>query len=117
MAEESRSQTREFQLETRHLAAIVAVMAIFCISSFLLGRWVERQATRTTIDSGPRVGESGSVPVEDVNRELTYFRTLEEDAGRAHGNDERLSVENVGFGLRMLYDVLRYVQQDVRLQP
>ena len=27
-----------------------------------------------------------------------------------HGNDERLSVENVGYGLRFYYDVLRYVQ-------
>ena len=27
-----------------------------------------------------------------------------------HGNDERLSVENVGFGVRYLYDVLRHAQ-------
>ena len=27
-----------------------------------------------------------------------------------HGNDERLSVENVGFGVRFVYDVLRLVQ-------
>jgi acetylornithine deacetylase/succinyl-diaminopimelate desuccinylase-like protein len=27
-----------------------------------------------------------------------------------HGNDERLSVENVGYGTRFLYDILRYVQ-------
>lgn len=27
-----------------------------------------------------------------------------------HGNDERLSVANVGFGVRFLYDVLRYAQ-------
>ena len=27
-----------------------------------------------------------------------------------HGNDERVSVENVGFGVRFVYDVLRYVQ-------
>lgn len=27
-----------------------------------------------------------------------------------HGNDERLAVSNVGFGLKYLYDVLRYVQ-------
>lgn len=27
-----------------------------------------------------------------------------------HGNDERLSVENMGFGVRYLYDVLRYAQ-------
>ena len=27
-----------------------------------------------------------------------------------HGNDERLSLENMGFGVRYLYDVLRYAQ-------
>jgi acetylornithine deacetylase/succinyl-diaminopimelate desuccinylase-like protein len=27
-----------------------------------------------------------------------------------HGNDERLSVDNVGYGLRFYYDILRYVQ-------
>lgn len=27
-----------------------------------------------------------------------------------HGNDERISVENLGFGVKFLYDVLRYVQ-------
>ena len=27
-----------------------------------------------------------------------------------HGNDERISVENMGFGVRYLYDVLRYAQ-------
>jgi len=80
MAEESRGQYREFQLETRHLAAIVVLIAILCISSFLLGRWVERQAYRATTDGGARSGASGSPTVEDVNKELTYFRTLEEDA-------------------------------------
>jgi len=79
MAEESRSQVREFELQTRHLAAIVVLMALLCISSFLLGRWVERQATRASEIGSTRPGESGTVPVEDVNRELTYFRTLEED--------------------------------------
>ena len=33
------------------------------------------------------------------------------DAQRGvHGNDERLSVENVRFGIRFLYDILRYAQ-------
>ena len=27
-----------------------------------------------------------------------------------HGNNERLSVENVGFGVRYIYDILRYAQ-------
>ena len=39
------------------------------------------------------------------------FRIAPEEVQRGmHGNDERLSVENVGFGVRYMYDVLRYVQ-------
>ena len=46
---------------------------------------------------------------------ITYgfdpFKVEASDAQRGvHGNDERLSVANVGFGVRYLYDVLRYVQ-------
>jgi acetylornithine deacetylase/succinyl-diaminopimelate desuccinylase-like protein len=39
------------------------------------------------------------------------FRVDASDAQRGvHGNDERLSNDNVGFGVRFLYDVLRYAQ-------
>src|SRR5919199_1873332 len=39
------------------------------------------------------------------------FKVEAADAQRGvHGNDERISVANVGFGVRYLYDVLRYVQ-------
>jgi acetylornithine deacetylase/succinyl-diaminopimelate desuccinylase-like protein len=46
---------------------------------------------------------------------ITYgvdpFKVEASDAQRGvHGNDERISVANVGFGVRYLYDVLRYVQ-------
>lgn len=27
-----------------------------------------------------------------------------------HGNDERISIENLGWGTRFIYDVLRYAQ-------
>lgn len=46
---------------------------------------------------------------------ITYaidpFRTeqAERQTG-VHGNNERLSVENVGFGVKYVYDILRYVQ-------
>ncbi len=41
------------------------------------------------------------------------FRVEAADAQRGvHGNDERLSVENVGFAVRYLYDVLRYAQSE-----
>lgn len=33
-----------------------------------------------------------------------------ESARGVHGNDERVSVENVGFGVRYMYDILKYVQ-------
>src|SRR5689334_129912 len=39
------------------------------------------------------------------------FKVEAADAQRGvHGNDERLSIENVGFGVHYLYDVLRYAQ-------
>jgi acetylornithine deacetylase/succinyl-diaminopimelate desuccinylase-like protein len=42
---------------------------------------------------------------------LDPFRVEAADEQRGvHGNDERLSVENVGFGVRFLYDILRYAQ-------
>ncbi len=46
---------------------------------------------------------------------ITYgfdpFRVESADMQKGmHGNDERLSVENMGFGVRYLYDVLRHVQ-------
>ena len=42
---------------------------------------------------------------------LDPFRVEAADEQRGvHGNDERLSVDNVGFGVRFLYDILRYAQ-------
>jgi acetylornithine deacetylase/succinyl-diaminopimelate desuccinylase-like protein len=42
---------------------------------------------------------------------LDPFRVESTDSQRGvHGNDERVSVENVGFGVRYVYDILRYVQ-------
>jgi len=77
MGEESRSSPRELQLETRHLAFIVLIIVILCVSSFMLGRWVERQAYRVTAEGQIRSGVGESISAEDVNKELTYFRTLE----------------------------------------
>ncbi|HEX2781602.1 MAG TPA: M20/M25/M40 family metallo-hydrolase [Gemmatimonadaceae bacterium] len=42
---------------------------------------------------------------------LDPFMTEAADAQKGvHGNDERLSVENAGFGVHFLYDILRYAQ-------
>jgi acetylornithine deacetylase/succinyl-diaminopimelate desuccinylase-like protein len=41
------------------------------------------------------------------------FKVEASDAQRGvHGNDERISVENMGFGVKFLYDILRYAQTD-----
>jgi len=77
MSEENRAAPREFQLETRHLAAVVAVVALLCIGSFMLGRWVERKASGATAHGVLDSPEAEALSVEDVNKELTYFRTLE----------------------------------------
>jgi acetylornithine deacetylase/succinyl-diaminopimelate desuccinylase-like protein len=42
---------------------------------------------------------------------LDPFKVEKADAQRGvHGNNERLAVENVGFGVHYLYDILRYAQ-------
>ncbi|MEJ7812523.1 MAG: M20/M25/M40 family metallo-hydrolase [Gemmatimonadaceae bacterium] len=46
---------------------------------------------------------------------ITYgvdpFRVESADSQKGvHGNDERISVENIGFGVKFMYDVLRHVQ-------
>ncbi len=76
MAEESRSSSREFQLETRHLAGIIVLIALLCVTSFMLGRWVERQTMRATAADVLGKATPEKLSVEDVNRELTYYRTL-----------------------------------------
>src|SRR5688572_1307722 len=42
---------------------------------------------------------------------LDPFKVESADSQRGvHGNDERVSVENIGFGVRYVYDILRYAQ-------
>lgn len=42
---------------------------------------------------------------------LDPFKVESGDSQRGvHGNDERVSVENVGFGVKYVYDILRYAQ-------
>jgi acetylornithine deacetylase/succinyl-diaminopimelate desuccinylase-like protein len=42
---------------------------------------------------------------------LDPFRVESTESQRGvHGNDERISLENVGFGVRFVYDILRYAQ-------
>ncbi|MBC7790994.1 MAG: M20/M25/M40 family metallo-hydrolase [Anaerolineae bacterium] len=42
---------------------------------------------------------------------ISPFKVPVEDGQKGvHGNDERISIENIGFGVKFLYDVLRYAQ-------
>lgn len=77
MGRETRSSPRELQLETRHLASIIFLIALLCVASFMLGRWVEKQTYRATAADALAADSGGELSVEEVNRELTYFRTLE----------------------------------------
>ncbi|HEY3174943.1 MAG TPA: SPOR domain-containing protein [Candidatus Polarisedimenticolia bacterium] len=71
---------QEFQLETRHLVFLIAVVMVLCVASFMLGRWVERQSAGPTLASGE--GSAGRSPdariedVGDVSKDLTFFDTL-----------------------------------------
>ncbi|HKY32687.1 MAG TPA: SPOR domain-containing protein [Candidatus Polarisedimenticolia bacterium] len=71
---------REFQLETRHLAFLIALVVVLCVASFMVGRWVERQSLGPTVSSAvsrsadPNVEEGG-----DVAEDLTFFDSLKED--------------------------------------
>ena len=79
MPSPSDEATREFQLETRHLAFLIAVVLGLCVASFLLGRWVERQNEPADVRA-VRTEAGGTVEDEgDVAGDLTYFDTLKTD--------------------------------------
>jgi acetylornithine deacetylase/succinyl-diaminopimelate desuccinylase-like protein len=65
----------------------------------------------------PAIGTGGTDrpryrPLGIVTYGFSPFRMdeLEQSRRGAHGNDERISVENLEFGMRLLYDVLRYAR-------
>jgi cell division septation protein DedD len=72
--------TREFQLETRHLAFLIVLVVALCLASFMLGRWVERQnrgpsvSELTKPEAGAEVADAG-----DVAKDLTFFDSLKTD--------------------------------------
>lgn len=74
MSEES----QEFQLETRHLVLLVALVIVLCAASFLLGRWVERQSLGPAVSAIDRGGADANIDdMGDVSKDLTFFDTLE----------------------------------------
>ena len=78
MPARSDEATRELQLETRHLAFLIALVLGLCVASFLLGRWVERQNEPANVAAVR--SETGTVKDEgDVAGDLTYFDTLKTD--------------------------------------
>jgi hypothetical protein len=77
-------------------------------SRSLWERWLPAPLTEITRDIDERIAR---LPTRLNTYGFDPFRTDKADAQRGvHGNDERVSVANVGFGVRFLYDVLRYAQ-------
>ncbi|MGH9867528.1 MAG: SPOR domain-containing protein [Candidatus Polarisedimenticolia bacterium] len=79
MASSSDEAAREFQLETRHLAFLIAVVMGLCVASFLLGRWVERQNEPASVAAVRAEGGASVKDEGDVAGDLTYFDTLKTD--------------------------------------
>ena len=68
---------QEFQLETRHLVSLIALVVVLCVASFMLGRWVERQSLGPTIPASVSTGGENKIEdVGDVSKDLTFFDTL-----------------------------------------
>ena len=57
-------------------------------------------------DSGEELGKE-NIRVRFIGERERFSEDMQKGM---HGNDERISVANMGFGIRYLYDVLRYVQ-------
>jgi cell division septation protein DedD len=80
MAGRTEETAREFQLETRHLAFLIALVVALCLASFMLGRWVERQNRGPAVadlakpEGGGQVADAG-----DVAKDLTFFDSLKTD--------------------------------------
>jgi acetylornithine deacetylase/succinyl-diaminopimelate desuccinylase-like protein len=83
-----------------------------------LFRAIERAARERTpgaMVTTPMLTAATDRPTYRAMGIVTYgfepFRVPPEEVQRGmHGNDERVSVENLGFGVKYMYDVLRYVQ-------
>jgi acetylornithine deacetylase/succinyl-diaminopimelate desuccinylase-like protein len=44
-----------------------------------------------------------------ISYDFCPFRLTEKELMRIHGNNERISVENLGFGMKMMLDILKEV--------
>lgn len=78
---ETSKMEQEFQLETRHLVSLIALVVVLCVASFMLGRWVERQSLGTTIPVSISTGGENKIEdVGDVSKDLTFFDTLKDNA-------------------------------------
>ena len=78
---ETSKMEQEFQLETRHLVSLIALVVVLCVASFMLGRWVERQSLGTTIPVSVSTGGENKIEdVGDVSKDLTFFDTLKDNA-------------------------------------
>ena len=74
-----------------------------------------RERDPTAIVTTPMLTGATDRPVYRKLGIVTYgfdpFKVESADSQKGvHGNDERLSLANIGFGVKYMYDVLRYVQ-------
>jgi len=78
--EASRTE-QEFQLETRHLVSLIALVVVLCVASFMLGRWAERQSAGATTPASAQTGAENKIEdAGDVSEDLTFFDTLKDNA-------------------------------------
>lgn len=77
---ESGRKEQEFQLETRHLVSLIALVVVLCVASFMLGRWAERQSLGPTLPAAGAAGADSKIEdVGDVSKDLTFFDTLKDN--------------------------------------
>ncbi|HET9480430.1 MAG TPA: SPOR domain-containing protein [Candidatus Polarisedimenticolia bacterium] len=67
---------KEFQLESRHLAFLVAIVLALCFASFMLGRWVERRSSGPAMPAAGRPDDANIQEMGDVASDLTFFDSL-----------------------------------------
>ena len=77
---ESSKSDQEFQLETRHLVSLIALVVVLCVASFMLGRWAERRSLGPSAQSSTPAGDNKIEDVGDVAKDLTFFDTLKDNA-------------------------------------
>ena len=133
---------QEFQLETRHLVSLIALVVVLCVASFMLGRWAERRSLGPATTALSAAGAENKIEdVGDVSKDLTFFDTLKNNTpvplapgdetvpkaagmapaidpparGRASSTEQRRSV-NEGVMIQVLVSKDRAAAESLRKQ-